>query len=73
MLIRRGLTLYDIYTDINICYLIYKTQQHQIWFALSAIFIITPFILTWNVAIRVVKNDFIDKYDKYENDCMKNY
>merc|ERR1712228_785984 len=52
----RGLVILDMYTDIAVAYPLY-TNTESLWFMLSSMFIVLPFILVWTVSLR-----FIQKY-----------
>eukprot|EP01083_Nonionella_stella_P311486 1110926_1 len=66
----RGLVLLDMYTDIAVAYSLYKNGQ-SMWFMLSSMFIILPFVLVWTVSLRFIQKFINHLYSKYRNRCME--
>eukprot|EP01083_Nonionella_stella_P286421 974956_1 len=68
----RGLVLLDMYTDIAVAYSLYKNGQ-SMWFMLSSMFIILPFVLVWTVSLRFIQKFINHLYsqEKYRNKCTE--
>ena len=56
---KRCFVLWDMYTDIVIAYQLYLSNE-IIWFALSSLFIATPFMINWVMSLRIVDKEIIN-------------
>ena len=59
LLFKRVLLFYDMYTDVVVALEFYKSKNIY-WFALSCIFIVSPFLLVWMASLRYL-DIFLDK------------
>ena len=68
----RGLVLLDMYTDFRVTYSLWDRNQ-IIWFMLSCMFIVMPFILVWTVSLRFIQKFVNNLYskDKSNTNCMR--
>ena len=72
IVINRMLVIWDVVSDLLIVAQLYLNND-IFWFGLSSILIVTPFLVTWNVSLRLIKNELIDKYkDKYSKSKENN-
>ena len=65
---QRCLSLLDIYTDLTVAYLLYINEE-TLWFTISVIFIVTPFIASWTAGMRIVY--LINKDNEVRHDKNK--
>eukprot|EP01083_Nonionella_stella_P008857 25630_1 len=59
----RGLVLVDMYTDYLVARALYDGQE-RIWFMLSSLFIVLPFVLVWSVSLRFLQSNIQKQFDK---------
>eukprot|EP01084_Bolivina_argentea_P016955 31654_1 len=50
----RGLVILDMYTDSKVALSLYENKE-PMWFMLSCLFIILPFVLVWTVSLRSIQ------------------
>eukprot|EP01084_Bolivina_argentea_P094271 169466_1 len=59
----RGLVLLDMWSDGVVAYELYRVNE-PIWFMLSTLFIIIPFVLVWSVSLRFIQLRVQTLFDK---------
>ena len=70
ILIMRLLTLWDIISDMMVAYELYDSQD-SVWFASCCVFLVTPFLVTWSVSLRLIQTELIAKYEASYPKLMK--
>eukprot|EP01083_Nonionella_stella_P140953 433348_1 len=68
----RGLVILDMYTDVAVAYSLY-TNGETLWFMLSCMFVVLPFVLVWTVSLRFIQKFINHLYsqEKYRNKCTE--
>eukprot|EP01084_Bolivina_argentea_P125032 221561_1 len=61
----RILLVFDMYTDLVVAYELYQGEQ-RVWFMLSSLFFVLPFILVWFASLRFIQLYVQKLYDKLD-------